>query len=684
MTSLTDRVDQLKGIGEARSSRLGRLGVHTVEDLLYLFPRRYEDRRKISRLSDISPDGLWSSIVRVISVEGRISSKKSMVLTEAMVTDGTALASVIWFNRRNLEKLLAPGRSIALHGGVSQKGGIAQFVNPEVEILWNDGQPSQIGCIVPVYPLTAGLPDRWMRSTMDQALQSFLPMVQDHLPDSILSDLNLMGLSQALSEIHRPSSPDIWKEARRRLAFDELFTLQAGLALVKRDRERTTGAIVLPTKGPLRISLERALPFALTSDQLRVLDEIGGDMASEVPMNRLLQGDVGSGKTAVALLAMVQAVDGGAQAALMVPTSVLAQQHGSRLKSILSSHGVRVETLTGGLPQGERRSLLKDIASGDVNVVIGTHALIQDDVSFKRLGLVVIDEQHRFGVLQRGAMGAKGVAHTLVMTATPIPRTLALSVYGDLSVSVIRTMPKGRIPVKTRVIGDHKIDDLYGFMEKEIDQDRRVFWVCPIVEESEHLDAGPLEDRFAALVGRFGDKVAMIHGRMALSTRQEVMGSFASGEKPILACTTVIEVGVDVSEATVMVVENAERFGLSQLHQLRGRVGRGAEQSWCFLLGKPKTTEGVQRLEALCRSSDGFAVAEADMAIRGPGEICGVRQHGLTDFKVADLIRDVELLDMARDRAFRLIEEGQLRSLPLLREQVLRRYGHKLGIATTA
>ncbi|SMG21136.1 ATP-dependent DNA helicase RecG [Dethiosulfovibrio salsuginis] len=685
MIDLTSPVDCLKGVGKARSSRLARLEIETVEDLLHFYPRRYEDRRAISKLSEISPDSVCSSIVKVISVDSRVSSRKKMILTEAMVSDGTALVSAIWFNSRNLANLLAPGRSLGLHGRVSYKGGLRQFVNPEVEVLWEDRPPRQMGCIVAVYALTAGLSDQWMRTTVDHVLRDFLCAVDDPIPESIRSELGLIDLRLAIETMHRPPSPEAWRDARKRLAFDELFTLQLGLATVRSRRDKVVGAPALPCNGPLRSSLERALPFALSSDQSRVLDEIGGDMASDVPMNRLLQGDVGSGKTAVALLAMMQAVDGGAQAALMVPTSVLAQQHGSRIESMLSPYGVRVETLIGGLPQGERRSLLEDISSGDVNVVIGTHALIQEDVSFKKLGLVVIDEQHRFGVLQRVAIGTKGVPHVLVMTATPIPRTLALSVYGDLSVSVIRTMPKGRIPVKTRVIGEHKVDDLYGFMEKEIGRDRRVFWVCPIIEGSEHLDAGPLEDRFAALEARFGDKVGMIHGRMALSARQEVMRSFASGEKPILACTTVIEVGVDVPEATVMVVENAERFGLSQLHQLRGRVGRGSEQAWCFLLGKPKTTEGVQRLEALCRSSDGFAVAEADMAIRGPGEICGVRQHGITDFKVADLIRDVELLETARERAFRLVEEDRdLSSFPSLRDAVLRRYGRKLGIATTA
>lgn len=686
MIRLSDSVKCLKGVGESRASRLARLEVHTVEDLLFLFPRRYEDRRNLSKLSEVTPGSIRSSLVKVVSVESRVSSKKRMILTEAMVSDGTAIASTIWFNRRNLDKLLSVGTSLALHGEVSRRGGISQFVDPEVEVLWDDRPPRQVGCIVAVYPLTAGLSDRWMRDVMDRTLADLLPSLEDPIPGFIRAELGLVDLSVALRDMHRPPSPDAWREARRRVAFDELFSLQVGLALLRGNRERAVGSPVLPIQGHLRRSLEGALPFDLTPDQSRVLTEIEEDMASEIPMNRLLQGDVGSGKTAVALLAMMQALDGGAQAALMVPTSVLAQQHGTRLEAILAPHGVKTATLTGGLSQSDRSSMLRDIDSGVVDVVIGTHALIQEDVSFKRLGLVVIDEQHRFGVLQRGAIARKGVMpHTLVMTATPIPRTLALSVYGDLSVSTIRTMPQGRVPVKTRLIGEHKLEDLYGFMEGEIDRDRRIFWVCPIIEESEHLDAGPLEERFAALVGRFGERVSMVHGRMPLPQRLGAMDSFVSGDKPILACTTVIEVGVDVPEATVMVVENAERFGLSQLHQLRGRVGRGKEQSWCFLLGKPKSPEGIKRLEALCRFSDGFAVAEADMEIRGPGEICGVRQHGLTDFKVADLIRDCHLLELARDKAFRLVgNDRDLSSFPSLRSAVLKRYGRKLGIATTA
>ncbi|MCF4113833.1 MULTISPECIES: ATP-dependent DNA helicase RecG [Dethiosulfovibrio] len=687
MTVLDNSIRYLNGVGPVKASRLERLGVRTLGDLLFFFPRRYEDRRRIVPLKDLQADTVAASIVTVVSTDSRLSVKKRISLTRAIVSDDHGLASALWFNRKGLDRLLTSGTRVALYGKIAREGGMSQFVAPEFEILGEDEVPVQIGGIAAVYSLTAGLSDRWLRKTIRRLLDQVLPELEDHMPESILRNLDLEPLGSAIREMHCPVSPESWKRARRRLAFDELFMLQIGLAIRRRSVGELRGAPRLPMGGPLRRKIEDSLPFELTEDQSRVLAEIGTDMSSEVTMNRLLQGDVGSGKTAVATLAMMQAVDGGTQAALMVPTSILAQQHAIRLRSFLEPHGVKVGLLTGGLSARERRAFLKEIAEGSVDLIIGTHAVIQEDVVFHRLGLIVIDEQHRFGVLQRGALGGKGeMPHVLVMTATPIPRTLALSVYGDLSVSVIKTMPKGRIPVKTRWIGEHKVDDLYGFLDSEMDRGRRVFWVCPLIEESEHLNARPLEERFDFLVRRFGSKrVSMLHGRMSMEERRSVMEEFASGESPLLASTTVIEVGVDVPEATVMVIEGAERFGLSQLHQLRGRVGRSDEQSWCFLLGKPGTHDGNRRLEAICSSSDGFEVAEADMAIRGPGEICGTRQHGLTDFKVADLIRDEDLLTLARRIAIDMVgRDPALDSIPAVREMVFRMYREKLELAGTA
>ncbi len=670
-------------MGPVRGARLEKLGVRTIGDLLFFFPRRYEDRRKLTALKDLCPDSIAGSVATVVSVENLISGRKKMPLTRAMLSDGLSLASALWFNRKGLDRLLSSGTSVALFGRVSVDRNLLQFVAPEFEILENGQVPRIVGTIVPVYPLTAGLTDQWLRSVVARLLEGDLDLF-DPLPLDFKKDLELAALEDSVREMHRPSSPDAWRTARRRLAFDELFAHQVGLALRRRRFSQRRGAPFLPPNGVLRRRIEDELPFDLTEDQRSVLSEIAEDLSSDVPMNRLLQGDVGSGKTVVALLSMLQAVDAGYQAAFMAPTSILAQQHGLRLETMLAPMGVSVVTLTGG--SGPRREdLLEAIARGDAHIVVGTHALIQEDVRFARLGLAVIDEQHRFGVLQRGSLGKKGLdPHVLVMTATPIPRTLAMSVYGDLAVSVIRSMPLGRMPVKTRWIASHRQDDLYGFMAREMDKGHRIFWVCPIIEESEHLDVRPLDERYQSLTSRFGDRVGMLHGRMTSNDRFQAMEAFASGKRPLLASTTVIEVGVDVPEATVMVIENAERFGLSQLHQLRGRVGRGDVQSWCFLLGSPGTSRGSKRLDALCSSSDGFAIAEADLAIRGPGEICGVRQHGVTDFQVADLVRDVELLVLARKRAFQLIQEDpNLKAMPALGELVYRRYGEKLNLAAT-
>lgn len=686
MTDLKRSVLTLKGVGPARSQGLERLGVRTVEDLLFFFPRRYEDRRTITAFRDLLPCPAASSIGRVVSVENRRAAKKNMLLTEAVMSDGTALASVLWFNRRNLKKILFPGTLLALHGPVSRKGSLPQFVSPDTEILCSDRKPRTVGSIVPVYPLTSGIPSYFIGSLVDRLLEDELPGLPDPMPVSVKEKLSLPGLSEAILEMHRPKSRETWREARRRLAFDEFLLLQLGLAIRRRASLSGCGAPALPMDGPLRRSLERALPFTLTDGQSSVLREIGRDMASTVPMNRLLQGDVGSGKTAVAMLSMMQALDGGCQSAMMVPTSLLAQQHYLRLSGLLEPLGVRTGLLTGSMAPGERDAMLSEIEAGRVDLVIGTHALIGDRVAFKNLGLVIVDEQHRFGVLQRGRLGKKGSSpHVLVMTATPIPRTLALSVYGDLALSVIRSMPEGRLPVKTEILGYHRLQDLYGFIDRETDLGRRVYWVCPVIEESGTMDAEPLERRYGELSSRFGEKAAMVHGRMSLAERREIMESFGSGRCPILASTTVIEVGLDVPEATVMVIEGAERFGLSQLHQLRGRVGRGKDRSWCFLLTKTASGTGAKRLQALASSSDGFAVAEADMAIRGPGQICGVRQHGITDFRVADLVKDGALLDLARETAFGLVEQDRsLSGLPEIKAAVYERYGEKLNLAGTA
>ncbi len=684
--TLDSPVRYLKGVGQVRSQLLARLGIATVSDLIYFFPRRYEDRRQVLALKDLIPGGPPAAVrARVVSLERRRTSKRQLEIQRACITDGVTLAYALWFNRRGLESLLKPGVELALYGRAEARGSLVELVNPELEVL-NGQESHSLGRVVPIYSVTAGIPEKWLRLLIDQVLDQVLDQVDEILPEALRQQLQLPLVSWALEQMHRPSDDGHWKLARRRLAFEELFALQTGLAL-RRLRGDRQSALPLDGVPALQRRFLQSLTFALTEDQRRVCREIDRDLASSSPMNRLLQGDVGSGKTVVALMAMLRALDSGAQAALMAPTAVLAQQHAFTLKRWLEPLGIDVGLLLGGTKAADRQELLAALAAGSLKILVGTHALLQEGVEFQDLGLVVVDEQHRFGVLQRKALAGKGGArspHRLVMTATPIPRTLALSIYGDLAISTIRQMPQGRRPVRTYWIRENRLPGLMDFLESEMVQGRQVYWVCPVIEESETLEVTSLEQRFEALKGAYPHRrIASLHGRMAQAEKETVMADFSAGRIDLLAATTVIEVGVDVPNASVMVVEGAERFGLSQLHQLRGRVGRGAHQSWCVLVASPKARESLQRLEALCQSSDGFQIAETDMRLRGPGEFCGVRQHGLTDFRVANLIQDGDLMEQAQAWAKRILEDQPFRNHPALMKCVLERYGELLDIAHT-
>ncbi len=686
--SLTSPVRYLKGVGEVRSILLERLGISTVEDLIYFFPRRYEDRRQVTALKDLVPGGAPTAVRgRVVALERRTTAKKQLGLLRACITDGVSLAYALWFNRRGLESLLKPGVELALYGRVEARGSSLELVNPELEIL-NGGESHSLGRIVPVYSVTAGIPEKWLRILIETTLSQVLSQVPELLPEELRQELQLPSISWALEQMHSPSGEKDWRLARRRIAFEELFALQIGLAI--RRLRGGDGRKARPLNGPSELGSRflKLLPFSLTEDQRRVSREIDRDLASSSPMNRLLQGDVGSGKTVVALLAMLRALDSNAQAALMAPTAVLAQQHAYTLKKWLEPLGIEVGLLLGGAKTADRQKVLERLAAGVLKIVVGTHALLQQGVEFHDLGLVVVDEQHRFGVLQRKALAGKGsfhCPHRLVMTATPIPRTLALSIYGDLAISTIRLMPQGRCPVRTCWIRENRLSGLMDFLDREMAQGRQVYWVCPLIEESESLEVTSLEQRYEALKKAFSHrrKVAFIHGRMARAEKEQVMAQFSSGQIDLLAATTVIEVGVDVPNASVMVIEGAERFGLSQLHQLRGRVGRGGYQSWCVMVADPKARESVQRLEALCQCTDGFQIAETDLRLRGPGEFCGVRQHGLTDFRVANLIQDGDLMEQARTWALRILEKNPFTDYPDLMKWVLERYGELLDIART-
>jgi ATP-dependent DNA helicase RecG len=584
---------------------------------------------------------------------------------------------------------LKPGTRIALYGKVEIRGGI-QLKSPEFEVL-DESDPESVGRIVPVYPATAGLSPKWIRRIVSSALELCLCRVRDYFPLEMRRRLGFSELSESILELHRPQGRESWLKARNRLAFDELFLLQTGLLLRKKRHaaaRKNAPSFVRGKPGEKFDSFLRSLPFPLTGAQSRVIKEIVSDMDSETPMNRLLQGDVGSGKTAVAVAALAAAADDGAQTAFMVPTEILAQQHFFNLKNWLSRLGLRVELLTSSLSRQRRREVSEAAASGEAQVVVGTHAIFGPKVVFKRLGLVVVDEQHRFGVLQKNTLLTKTRSpHVLVMTATPIPRTLTLSIYGDLDVSVLDELPPGRKPVKTVLLRGFS-EKLLSFIRDTAACGRQAYWVCPLIEESDKKqDLAAAYTRFEFLREALpGLRVALIHGQLPADEKESVMKAFASGETALLVATSVIEVGVDVPNAALMVIEDASRFGMAQLNQLRGRVGRGAEESHCVLLAGAKPTPGgMARLKAMLSSSDGFKIAEMDLRQRGPGEICGVRQHGVTDFRVADLRRDGKLLELARkEAAFLLERDPNLREERALAEVLNRRLAGALDLAGTA
>ena len=683
--SLRSPLTDLKGVGSARADALGRLGLFSIEDLLYFFPRRYEDRRTLVPLASAVHDAQGAFRAVVLSWSRLRSPKKGVSMLRASLSDGQSVAGALWFGRPGLERALQAGTELALWGKVNRRGNRVELINPELEVLRGGQEPTIIGTILPIYPGTAQLPDRWLRELVSRAVDFGVSQLTETLPESLISERGWLDAKTAVLQMHRPTSRSGWLAARTRLAFEEFLWLQIGLALRRAGSDKEARAPRLDGLArPLRQAFLDRLGFSLTDDQRRATAEIDEDLMNPAGMNRLLQGDVGSGKTAVALLAMLRAVESGKQAVLMAPTQVLAFQHWMTVRRWLDPLGVKTALLAGGLKQSEKEEILTGLADGTIDLAIGTHALVQEGVDFADLGVVVIDEQHRFGVLQRRTLSARsgGQPHRLVMTATPIPRTLALSIYGDLSLSTLRHKPAGRLPIRTSWVSESKRPDLLNWLEEQMDGGRQVYWICPIIEESEELPVAALEARFAELKARFGaERTGMLHGRMTSDEKTAVMEDFSAGRLTLLAATTVIEVGVDVPNATVMVIEDAERFGLSQLHQLRGRVGRGDRQSWCFLLshaGGPS----AERLRAFCRTDDGFAIADLDMSLRGPGEFCGVRQHGITDFRVADLVRDVQLMEDAQKTARKMVQAGTVPDG--LMEQVRRRYGTLLELAETA
>ena len=666
---------QFPGVGEVRAKKLEKLGLHQCRDLLSYFPRDYEDRRKVHSIRS-APLGQKVCISAMAAEHPRLSRiRKGLDLVKLKVVDQAGALHITFFNQSYVERALRAGEEYIFYGVVEEQGSRRTMVNPIFERV---GRQNFTGCIVPVYPLTAGITNHLLCTLTQQAVTACAKDMPETLPRGVRLDHELAQAEFSYRNIHFPESFEALELARRRLTFEELFYLSAGLAMLKERRGDVLGCAIPPR--PMEEFLSR-LPFPLTGAQRRVMEEIAGDMASDRPMNRLVQGDVGSGKTVVAAYAAWLAAGAGYQSALMAPTEVLSEQHFRSLSALLEPAGVRVGLLTGSLTPAGKKKVRQALAAGEIDLIIGTHALLSQGVEFARLGLMVADEQHRFGVAQRAALAAKGDSpHVLVMSATPIPRTLALIIYGDLDVSVIDELPPGRTPVETYVVREDKRARMYNFVRRLVGEGRQVYIICPAVEENaeggmqnaEWEGDGPALDLKAVTTYAkqlqtevFPDlRVDFLHGKMKPKEKESVMAAFAAGETQVLVSTTVIEVGVDVPNAALIIIENAERFGLSQLHQLRGRVGRGKHQSYCVLITNTRSVEAMQRLRTLASTTDGFKISEEDLKLRGPGDFFGSRQHGLPQMKLADLAGDMRLLSEAQDSARRLLMADPTLSQP--------------------
>ena len=679
--SLDSPVDRLRGVNVKLSGKLLKLDVSTIRDLLYLLPRHHNDFSNFSSISELVVGEKQNIIATVWEArETTLGQKGKLKATEAVVSDETGNIRVVWIGQPYVARVLKPNSRVALSGKVEAYKGQLQFQGPEFEIL--DRQESLIhaGRLVPVYPGTDGLPTRKLRSIVWQALEQWVPRMEDFMPEDLRKKARLVSLPEAILEAHYPDDLISLEMARKRLAFDEFFLIQMAVLQRRRSWQDAAEGISVQANPKVRDGFIASLPFSLTDAQERCLGEILADMARGTPpMNRLLQGEVGSGKTVVALAGLLEAVASGYQGSIMVPTEVLAEQHFATVSRLLGGlarplreenlitvyldslpRPISVGLITGSTRAALKRELQQRVSEGTLDIAIGTHALIQEGVEFPRLALAVVDEQHRFGVMQRAALRQRSgtTPHLLVMSATPIPRTLALTIYGDLDVSTIDQLPPGRQRVLTRNVPPERRDEAYGFVRKEIRNGRQAFVICPLIEESDAVEARAATEEYERLSTEvFPDlRLGLLHGRMTPGEKDEVMGRFRNGETDILVSTAVVEVGIDVPNATVMVVEGAHRFGLSQLHQFRGRVGRGENKSYCFLLSDYSTPEAKERLSAVERIHDGFQLAEVDLSLRGPGDYFGTRQSGLPALRVARL-SDHDLLKSAREEAARLLQD---------------------------
>ena len=687
----------MKGIGPRRAEALEGAGLRTVEDFLLHLPFRYEDRSAFLPIAALRAGVRATVRGRVVNAVLRRTRARGLTIFEILVEDDSGSIRALFFNQPYLKTLLPRGRDLILYGEAAPARGDRHGLvlqGPQIEVVTpGDGEAIHTGRMVPIYPRLPDMSTRLIRRVMHGVLQALPADLPEPLPAGVASGRGFPARRRALEEVHFPppdADPAALETRRtgahRRLIFEEFFFLQLGFALSRQDTDtRGRCGALLQVDDALRDRLRAVLPFHLTPAQRKALQEIARDLMSARPMNRLLQGDVGCGKTMVALLAALLVVENGLQAAFMVPTEILAEQHHRNFTRLLEGRGRPVGLLTASVQGAARRQVLQGLRAGTLPLVVGTHALTEDEVAFRDLRLAVIDEQHRFGVMQRARLRAKGRnPDVLVMTATPIPRSLALTVYGDLEMSVIDALPPGRKPVTTVMRGEDGRDSVYDFVRRQIDAGRQAYVVYPIIEESEKVDLRAATEMAQQLQRDVfpGRRVGLLHGRLKSDERDAIMSEFSSGRIPVLVSTTVIEVGIDVANATVMVVEQAERFGLSQLHQLRGRVGRGAHASYCLLLhGREVTEEATRRLEVMCETGDGFEIARRDLEIRGPGQFFGTRQWGLADLRLGDILRDRDILEDARGAAFAAAEQARDgRMPPLVVEQMNRRLAGRLGM----
>ncbi|MDD5429027.1 MAG: ATP-dependent DNA helicase RecG [Candidatus Omnitrophica bacterium] len=652
-------VRYFKGVGPKKGELLSKLGIGTAEDMLYYLPSRYEDRSNLTAIKYLKLGEFQTVEGEIVTCSNRVA-RSGLRFFQAAVTDGTGFIHATWFNQPYLKDYFQKGQRVILYGKVELHDKL-QILQPEYEILeGGDTDSIHIGRIVPIYPIVSGLTQKYVRALADAAIAKYCRFLSDNLPTYILAREKLVDIKFAVHNIHFPSTFENLEKAYRRIVFEEFFMLQLALAIRKKHSAEDEEGLGHKLAGKLIDSFKNNLPFELTAGQKKAIADISRDMSMTKPMNRLLEGDVGSGKTVVAAYALILTVQNGMQGVIMAPTEVLARQHFIALSELLMPLGVNISLLIGGMSRDQKKEVSEEIKSGNSDIVVGTHSVIQESVQFRKLGLAVVDEQHKFGVTQRSILKQKGYnPHVLVMTATPIPRTLALTVYGDLDVSVIRELPKGRKPIETYWVEEDKRAEAYRFVREEIEKGRQAYVVCPLINGADAVKTrgrGATETFEKLKSGIFPEyTVGLLHGKMNTQEKDKIMKEFKKGKIDILVSTVVIEVGIDVPNASVMLIENAESFGLSQLHQLRGRVGRGAHESYCILLADPKNEDAAMRIKAIENTLDGFEIAQADLDIRGPGEFFGTKQHGLPEIKFGNILKDFDIMERARKEAFGVV-----------------------------